>query len=109
MAHAQQLDLFTPNVIHCDDAPVTNLDQFFSWVTKTFGTQQPHGTLVVSPPIPMRSGGGWYVGRASFNYAEPTGRWWYEPYDRMSDYYHTEHEAADVASWHRWGAGHPSV
>jgi hypothetical protein len=109
MSEPQQIDLFDPMVIYCDDAPVVNLDQFFMLVTKDFANTFPHGTLAVSPPIPLRSGAGWYVGRAGFNFDEVTNRWWYEPYDRISDYYQTESEAADVASWHRWGAGHSSI
>ena len=107
MGKPQQLDLLDPQVIHCDDAPVANLSQFLDYVQRTFGTNQPFGTLVVSPPIPLRSGFGWYVGRAAFEWGFFDSKeclvenWWYQPYDRMSDYYATEHEAADAASWHR--------
>jgi hypothetical protein len=109
MSQPQQHDLFDPQVIYCDDAPVANLSQFLDFVNQNFSTTFPHGTLVVSPPIPMRSGAGWYVGRAGFNFDQNASRWWLEPYDRMSNYYQTEDEAADIASWHRWGCGHPPV
>jgi len=91
------------NVIYLDSLPVTNLDRFFDHVTRELTSSAVDGTCAVSPPIPLRSGFGWYVGRASFHYSANAGRWWYEPYDRISDYYSTESEAADAASWHRWG------
>ena len=91
-------------VIYLDDIPVTNLDQFFRYVTEELTAQASHELCAVSPPIPLRSGFGWYVGRASFHYDGNSRRWWYEPYDRISvNYYQTEDEAADAASWHRWG------
>lgn len=91
-------------VIYLDDIPVTNLDQFFRYVTEELTGQASHELCAVSPPIPLRSGFGWYVGRASFHYDGNSRRWWYEPYDRIStNYYRTEDEAADAASWHRWG------
>jgi hypothetical protein len=95
-----QIDLFD-SVFYCDNAPVANLNQFYDYVQRTFTYVQP-GSLAVSPPIPLRSGGGWYVGRASFEYNGQFKKWMFEPYDRISDYYQTESEAADVASWHRW-------
>ena len=92
------------NVIYLDSLPVTNLDRFFDHVTRELTSSAVDGTCAVSPPIPLRSGFGWYVGRASFHYDGNSRRWWYEPYDRISvNYYQTEDEAADAASWHRWG------
>lgn len=91
------------NVIYHDSLPVANLEQFFRYVTQELTSQASHELCAVSPPIPLRSGAGWYVGRASFTYWGPTTRWVYEPYDRISDYYQTESDAADAASWHRWG------
>lgn len=98
-----QLDLFDTTVLYCDDVPVVNLDQFYSYVTRELTATATDGTCAVSPPIPLRSGGGWYVGRASFNFDAASKRWWFEPFDRISDYYATMDQAADAASWHRWG------
>lgn len=89
-------------VIYFDSLPVANLDQFYAHVTKDV-VNPVHELCAVSPPIPLRSGMGWYVGRACFNYDANAKRWWYEPYDRISDYYQTMDEAADATSWHRWG------
>jgi hypothetical protein len=105
----QQLDLFDTNIFHCDHAPVRNLSQFFDFVETHIGRNPPKGALFVSPPIPLRSGAGWYVGRSGLTFDERLGRWVYEPYDRMSNYYLSEAEATDVADWHRWGCGHPPV
>jgi len=98
----------TPTM-YLDHIGVFNLDQFFWYVTNQLTEQATHELCAVSPPIPLRSGFGWYVGRASFTYNANTDRWVYEPYDRISDYYQTEDQASDAASWHRWGAEHPPV
>lgn len=91
-------------VFYEDSAPVTTLDQFYDYVTKAHANPAPN-TCVVSPPIPMSSGGRWYVGRAAFQYDASADRWWFDPYDRISDYYATEDDAADAASWHRFTTG----
>lgn len=91
-----------PTTVYCDSAPCKNESQFFDYVLKTFPSPEPH-MCVVSPLMPMRTGFGWYVGRASLNYNAASGRWWLEPHDSESrDYFMTEDDARDWLTWHNW-------
>ena len=94
------------DVIYCDGAPVATIDQFYNFVLTTFPSPTPN-MCIVSPELPMKSAAGWYVGRCCYNWDASCSRWWYDNYDRTSDYFLTESDAADHASWARWTFGDP--
>jgi hypothetical protein len=92
---------FTPStVVYCDIAPVTDTEGFYNWVVANF--HDPLDAIcAVSPLIPMQSGGGWYAGRVSFSYDGASNRWWYEPYDRASDYYPSREDVEALLEAHQ--------
>jgi len=89
------------SIIYYDDVPATTIAEFYEYVLDNIKDPAPN-FCAVSPELPMKSGVGWYVGRCCYNYDASCGQWRYEPYDRTSDYFLTEDDAADHASWARW-------